>query len=51
MQKYNLLKSLGIPVNKEMVKGASKSMAKNKEMNIGEGSEMSENDMYIPQYA
>eukprot|EP00344_Euplotes_crassus_P001817 CAMPEP_0197002938 /NCGR_PEP_ID=MMETSP1380-20130617/7328_1 /TAXON_ID=5936 /ORGANISM="Euplotes crassus, Strain CT5" /LENGTH=335 /DNA_ID=CAMNT_0042421275 /DNA_START=82 /DNA_END=1089 /DNA_ORIENTATION=+ len=47
-KKYNLLKSLGIPVNKEMVMGVSKSMSKSKEMN-GENSEISDNEMYIPQ--
>ena len=49
-KKYNLLKSLGIPVNKEMVMGVSRSLSKSKDMN-GENSEISENEMYIPQYA
>ena len=49
MKKYNLLKSLGIPVNKQMIQSTSKTMTKNNEMNDGERSEFSDNEMYIPQ--
>jgi hypothetical protein len=34
-KKYNLLKNLGVPVNKEMVKVAAKSMAKKYDYNMG----------------
>lgn len=49
MQKYNFLKHFKIPVNKEMIKGPSEAMAKNKDTN--EVAEPSENEMYIPQYS
>ena len=49
MKKYNFLKNLGIPVNKEMIKSTSKGVNRNNEMNDGERSEFSDNDIYIPQ--
>ena len=49
MKKYNLLKTLGIPVNDQMKQESNKKLAKINEMNTGGSSENSENEMYIPQ--
>jgi len=49
MKKYNLLKTLRIPVNDQMKQESNKKLAKINEMNTGGSSENSENEMYIPQ--
>jgi hypothetical protein len=46
-KKYNLLKNLGVPVNKEMVKVAAKSMAKKYDYDMG-WSEFSDENIHMP---
>lgn len=46
-KKYNLLKTLGIPVNREMVKVASKSMTKKYDYYMGR-SEFSDENIHMP---
>ena len=46
-KKYNLLKTIGIPVNREMVKVASKSMTKKYDYCMGR-SEFSDDNIHTP---
>lgn len=45
-KKYNLLKNLGIPINKEMCRIGAKT--KDRDFIAGDRSDLSDNDMYIP---
>lgn len=47
-KKYNLLKTIGIPVNRRMSRPAAKPKNKTYDLCTGEKSEYSENEMYVP---